>query len=71
MQVPTATRVMVVPPAVHTVGVVVENDTTRPDDAVAATVIGGPIGVSGSAPNVIVWSALVTANVCVTVGAAL
>ena len=43
------------PPAVHTAGVVVENPTVRPDDAVAVTTSGDWASVaSASAANVIV-----------------
>ena len=40
MQVPTDTNVTLVPETVHTPGVVDENETASPDDAVAPTVIG-------------------------------
>ena len=58
VQVPVATSAIVapfVPPDVHTVGVVVENVTVRPDDAVAPTTIGDCANVTfAKAPNVIV-----------------
>jgi len=44
-----------VPPAEHTKGVVVVNDTGRPDDAVAETVTGESANVvSNNAANAIV-----------------
>ena len=57
MHVPALTNVIVapfVPPAVHTDGVVVVNDTARPDDAEAETVTDGCPNVTlPNAPNVI------------------
>ena len=57
MHVPALTNVIVapfVPPAVHTDGVVVVNDTGRPDDADALTVTDGCANVTlPNAPNVI------------------
>ena len=62
----------VAPEVLHAVGVsAVENVTGSPDDAVAVTVIDAPTATSGSVPNVIVWSTLVTVNDCTTGGAAL
>jgi hypothetical protein len=58
MQVPTPIRVIVAPltpPAAHTDGVEDENDTGRPDDAVAATMTGDCANVlAANAPKVIV-----------------
>jgi hypothetical protein len=62
VQVPRARNVMVaplVPPAVQTDGVVVVKVTGSPELAVALTVNGGsPSVLLGSAPKVMVWSAL-------------
>ena len=45
------------PPAVHTAGVVVVNATARPEDAVAETVTGESVIIlSASTPNAMVWS---------------
>ena len=56
MHVPALTNVIVapfVPPAVHTDGVVVVNDTGKPDDAEAEAVSGESANVTlGNAPNV-------------------
>jgi hypothetical protein len=55
---------------VHTAGVVVENDTTRPDEAVATTVTG--VCASVLAPGLtkeIVWLTRVIENVLVRCGA--
>ena len=75
VQVPGAIRVMVcplVPLEVHTDGVVVENVTARPEDAVALTVNGDCVVVlSASVPNVIVWFAFDTVKDRVTLGAGL
>jgi hypothetical protein len=58
VHVPTPTRVIVAPltpPDVHTDGVVDENDTVRPDDAVAVTVTGDCTNdLPANAPNAIV-----------------
>ena len=63
--------VPLVPPAVHTNGVVVENVTARLDDEVAPTVTGTcNTPRSPRAANVIVWSALITLKLCATGGAA-
>src|SRR3954469_3516844 len=44
-----------------------ENDTGRPEDAVAETVkSGSPNVLSARAANVIVWSAFLMANECAT-----
>ena len=57
MQVPTATNVIVAPftpPELHTPGVVVENTTANPDDAVADTTTGDcPNVLFANTPNVI------------------
>ena len=57
MHVPAPTNVIVapfVPPAVHTDGVVVVNDTANPDDAEADTITGDPANDTfPNAPNVI------------------
>ena len=57
MQVPGLTNAIVapfVPPAVHTDGVVVVNETGKPDDAEAEAVCGESANVtSANAPNVI------------------
>jgi len=62
VQVPAVISVMVcplVPLDVHTDGVVVENVTARPEDAVALTVTGDCVAVlPASVPNVIVWFAI-------------
>ena len=59
VHVPALRRVMVaplVPPAVHTLGVVVVKVTVNPDEAVARTVTGDRATVlSASAAKVIVW----------------
>ena len=61
-----------VPPAVHTAGVVVAKLTARPDDAVPVTVTGDCVEVCvPGAANVIVCAALVTAKLRVTAGAGL
>jgi hypothetical protein len=59
-----------VPPAVHTLGVVVVNDTARPDDAVADIVSGDcATWVVGGCANAIVCVAWLTLNVRVIDGA--
>ena len=72
--VPVASSVIVVPfvpLAVQTVGVVDENVTGRPDDAVPLTVIGDSTSVlAPGLTNVMVCVALVIANVRVIDGAA-
>ena len=61
-----------VPPDVHTAGVVDENVTARPDDAVAVTVTGDCANVrADSAANVIVCAAFDTVKLCDTLGAGL
>src|SRR4051794_36250916 len=64
---PAATSVIVaplVPPAVHTAGVDVLNETGSNDVAVADTVTGDCASVfAASAPNVIVWFVRATAAV--------
>jgi hypothetical protein len=59
VHVPTATNVIVdpfTPPDVHTDGVVVENTTVNPDDAVADTTTGDCANVLfANAPKLIVW----------------
>ena len=66
------TTAPLVPPVLHTAGVVLVNVTARCDDAVAATVTGpcGSTTLAGG-PNVIVWATFVTAKLRVTDGAAL
>ncbi len=74
VHVPAATNEIVapfVPPAVQTAGVIAVIVTTRPDDAVALIVTGGPSGTFGVAPKVTVCWALVTVRLCRTGGAAL
>ena len=75
VHVPAPTSVIVrplVPLDVHTDGVVVENVTARPEDAVALTVNGDCVVVLvASVPNVIVWFAFDTVNDRVTLGAGL
>ena len=71
MQVPTDTNVTLVPATEQTPGVVDENATGRPDDAVAPTVIGlSSKRLSANAANEIVWLPFVTWNDCCTCGAA-
>jgi hypothetical protein len=56
---------------VHTDGVVDENDTGRPEEAVAVTVTGDCTNdLSANAPNVIVCDAVDTVKLCGTVTAA-
>ncbi len=73
VHVPELTSVMVapfVPPDVQTAGVVVVNDTVRPDDADAVTANDPALSArSGNAVNVMVWVALVMAKLCSTGGA--
>lgn len=58
-----------VPLAVHLDGVVVENVTARPEDAVALTVNGDCVVVLASVPKVMVWLAFATVNDRVTLAA--
>jgi hypothetical protein len=64
VHVPTLIRLIVAPStpsALHTDGVVDENDTGRPDDAVAVTVTGDCTNVlAAGAPKVIVCDAIDT-----------
>ena len=56
---------MTVPPEVHTSGVVVENVTVNPDDAVAVTANGAcPNVLPVSALKVMVWSPFATVKLC-------
>src|SRR5436190_2075035 len=72
VHVPVATNVTVVPLTVHFVGVVVEKVTSRPEVDDALTLNGASASVLlDNAPNVIVWSSLVTVKLWLTVGAAL
>ena len=70
VHVPVLITVTVVPDTVHTLVVVDANDTVRPDDAVAETVMGEtPNTRSASAPNVMVceaWFTVSTASADVT-----
>jgi hypothetical protein len=70
VHVPIVSKVMVdplVPPAVHTVGVVVVKVTARPEEAVALTVSGDwVVERLASVANVIVWALPLTATVWVT-----
>ena len=68
---PAASKVTVVPATVQTRGVGPEKATLRPEVAVAATMKDPALRVrSARLPKVIVWLAWLTANVCVTAGAA-
>ena len=70
MHVPATSKVIVVPLALQTSGVVVENVTTNPDDAVALTVTGDCASVLfDNAVNLIVCVFLTTIDCC-TGGAA-
>ena len=72
MHVPTPSNPTAAPVTVHTDGVVVLNDTGKPDDAVAPTATGDCANVaSASGPNVIDCDAVVTAKLCWTGGAGL
>ena len=68
MHVPAAIKLIVdplVPLEVHTGAVNDENDTAKPDDAVADTVTGDCNNVTfANAPNVMVWFAFDTVNDC-------
>jgi len=58
VQVPTATRVSVLPDTVHTLVVVDAKPTARPDVDVALTPKGAaPNALLDSAPKVIIWLA--------------
>ena len=74
VQVPAPTKVTVAVATVHTPGVALENVTVNPELAVALTVYVAPpfLAVAGAIEvNVIVWSFLLTVNVCCACGAAL
>lgn len=60
---PAATRVSVVPATVHAPVVVLENETGKPEVAVAANATGGSVtNLAGNVANVIVCGASVMLN---------
>ena len=65
VQVPTVTKVTVVPETVQTLVVAEVKATGRPEEAVALSVIGpSSKRLPARAPKVIVWSALAIVSVC-------